>query len=363
MDSFDNVTNTTISPITTTESPHTVPIYIGYIGVIISVIFLGSNFLPIKRYQTGDGIFFQLMLTTGIWIVGFIVNWARGFPQFYALPMLGGFLWTTGNLNTVPVMNTIGLGLGTLFPNTVLLCLGWAIARFGWFGIKPEVPSNVTFNYLGVVLTVVSGLFFVFIKPSTGDAEEDESLINNQINQDNEIEEISSDDNSISDVKYFGNLSPNLKRIIGISLACIAGVLYAFTFTPALYVQDNYTNASDNALDFVFSLYTGIFLTSIVYFSIYCLVKKNKPVIYQEVILPAIVSGLMWGIGNSSFFLANNALTQAITFPIVSSGPSIVANLWGVVLYKEVKGIKNLSFLLVGFVFAILGSVFCGISK
>ena len=108
-----------------------VPAYIGYIGVTVSVLFLGSNYLPIKKYETADGMFFQLMLTTGIWTVGFVVNWARDFPKFYALPMLGGFLWSTGNLNTVPVMKTIGIGLGSLFPNVILLCLGWAIARFG----------------------------------------------------------------------------------------------------------------------------------------------------------------------------------------------------------------------------------------
>lgn len=125
--------NTTMMSTTATPAPdpHKVPTYIGLIGVCVSIFFLGSNFLPIKKYKTGDGMFFQLMLTTGIWVVGFCVNAARGFPKFYPLPMLGGFLWTTGNLNTVPVMKTIGLGLGTLFPNTILLCLGWAIARFG----------------------------------------------------------------------------------------------------------------------------------------------------------------------------------------------------------------------------------------
>lgn len=132
--SFENLTNTTtMSPTTTTFSPDSVPEYVGYIGVLISVLFLGSNYLPIKKFETGDGMFFQLMLTTGIWIIGFSVNWARDFPKFYALPMLGGFFWTTGNLNTVPVMNTIGIGLGSLFPNIILLCLGWGIARFGKF--------------------------------------------------------------------------------------------------------------------------------------------------------------------------------------------------------------------------------------
>ena len=75
------------------------------------------------------------------------------------------------------------------------------------------------------------------------------------------------------------------------------------------------------------------------------------------------VSGWMWGIGNSSFFLANNALTQAITFPIVSSGPSAISALWGVILYREIKGAKNLTLLGFGFALAVAGSILCGISK
>ncbi len=280
---------------TTTTSPpipsNTVPAYVGYIGIIVSVLFLGSNYLPIKKYPTGDGMFFQLLLTTGIWIVGFVVNWSRDFPKFYPLPMLGGFLWTTGNLNTVPVMNTIGIGLGSLFPNVILLCLGWAIARFGFFGITPEVPSNPTYNYIGVALTLISGVFFVFVKPNTTEKKTDEltdGLITNQ--QIEEVEEVSTRDNSNQQI-YFGNLNKNLKRVIGICLACCSGCLYAFTFTPALYVQDTYKDASPNALDYVFSLYTGIFVTSISYFSVYCIVKKNKPVVYPNVILPAICAG------------------------------------------------------------------------
>ena len=47
-------TNTTVGPLTTTTlAPAAVPVYIGYIGVLISVVFLGSNFLPIKAFETG----------------------------------------------------------------------------------------------------------------------------------------------------------------------------------------------------------------------------------------------------------------------------------------------------------------------
>ena len=55
----------------------------------VSSFFWGSYYLPVKQYVTGDGMFFQLVLCTGIWISSFIVNAVRGFPTFYAFPMLG----------------------------------------------------------------------------------------------------------------------------------------------------------------------------------------------------------------------------------------------------------------------------------
>lgn len=39
-------------------------------------------------------------------------------------------------------------------------------------------------------------------------------------------------------------------------------------------------------LDYVFAHFSGIFLTSTVYFLIYCAVRKNKPNVYPQAILP-----------------------------------------------------------------------------
>lgn len=90
-----NITTTTVvsTLTTTTLIPDTVPSYVGFIALTISILFFGSNYLPVKQFETGDGMFFQLILTTAIWTVGFVVYAIRGFPTFYALPMLGGFFW------------------------------------------------------------------------------------------------------------------------------------------------------------------------------------------------------------------------------------------------------------------------------
>lgn len=66
---------------------------IGFITLGLSTVFFGSNFLPVKQFETGDGVFFQLFVTLGIWTVGFVINAIRNFPTFYPLPLLGGFFW------------------------------------------------------------------------------------------------------------------------------------------------------------------------------------------------------------------------------------------------------------------------------
>lgn len=42
---------------TTSVAPETQPLpsYVGYIGIALAAIFFGSNFIPVKQYETGDG--------------------------------------------------------------------------------------------------------------------------------------------------------------------------------------------------------------------------------------------------------------------------------------------------------------------
>jgi hypothetical protein len=106
-------------PSFSSNSTTALPEYSGFLFLLGSSFLFGSNYLPVKQYETGGGLFFQLILSIGVWTVGFIVNWAVQFPKFEVIPMIGGVLWATGNLNTVPIIKSIGLGMGMIFWNTV----------------------------------------------------------------------------------------------------------------------------------------------------------------------------------------------------------------------------------------------------
>ena len=51
-------------------------------------------------------------------------------------------------------------------------------------------------------------------------------------------------------------------------------------------------------LDYAFGLFTGILLTSTFWFVLYCFCLKLKPKINPKLTIPALFSGVLFGIGN-----------------------------------------------------------------
>jgi len=341
----------------------------GFVGAIVAVVFFGSNFIPVKKFETGDGMFFQWVLCSAIWITGLVVNCLNGFPQFYPLAMLGGFLWATGNICVVPIIKTIGLGLGMLIWGSFNLLAGWTSGRFGWFGLQPEIPNDTTLNYIAIGFAMTRALLFISVDNSAemGNADKkDADLYYTAVNsnkQSGDDEELIDSSGATSSLSWEEKMSPKSKRILGATLSVLSGVFYGLSFTPVIYVKENYKDAPQHDIDYVFAHFSGIYATSTFYFIVYCMFKKNKPMIYPSAILPGMISGVMWAIADACWFIANNYLSEAISFPIITTGPGIVASLWGVLLFREVKGCKNYIVMAVAYTFTITGAVLAGLSK
>ncbi|XP_026885196.2 transmembrane protein 144a isoform X2 [Electrophorus electricus] len=295
----------------------------GFVSCAVSVLFYGSNFVPVKKIDTGDG-----------------------------------------NITVVPIVKTIGLGLGLLIWASFNLLMGWASSRFGWFGIEAETVAHPTLNYCGAGLCLFSAIVFFFVKsdvqrPTT--SEETPLLIDNSVNTLNRPS---------SDKSWVDMLSPRTKRVVGSVLAVGAGLLYGSSFIPVLYIKNHAANqdtrfsgASQFDLDYVFAQFSGIFLTSTVYFVIYCTFKKNKPQVFSKAILPGFVSGVMWGVATCCWFLANHYLSAVVSFPIITTVPGLIAAIWGVVVFKEVKGLRNYLVLVLAFCLVLTGALLTAFSK
>ena len=140
-------------------------------------------------------------------------------------------------------------------------------------------------NYIGVVIAALSAIFYIFVKSEVATnkiANFEEKSANDESNKTNKLNFQKS---SIDDI------NPTLKRIIGVSFALFSGVMYGLNYAPILYCIDNYEGASTNNLDYLYSFCSGTLITSIVFLFIYCIFKKNEPVVYANVILPGFISG------------------------------------------------------------------------
>jgi len=356
-ESINNTVDKTEDAASSTDSKE----YVGYIAAAVAILFFGSNFVPVKKIETGDGLFFQWVLCSGIWVVGMVTNCIVGSPTFYPFAMLGGFLWATGNMCVVPIIKTIGLGLGMLLWGSFNMLSGWATGRFGLFNTGKDVIGDYTLNTIAIVMAMLSALCWLFVKPDANslvDEHDDEDA--GLLASEHDLESL--DSSPADDQSWVDELTLMQKRVVGSSLSVISGLLYGFSFAPVLYVKHNYGDSQQD-IDYVFAHFSGIYLTGTFYFVIYCCATKNRPKIYSSVVLPALVSGVMWGIAEVGWFIANEHLEVAISFPIITTGPAIVASLWGVVVFKEVSGRRN--FLIMAFAYAvtIAAAVMAGVSK
>jgi len=93
-------------------------------------------------------------------------------------------------------------------------------------------------------------------------------------------------------------------------------------------------------------------------FIVYACVKKNFPSVYPNSILPAMVSGGMWGIAEASWMVSNGTLGMVISYPIVAVCPMLINTLWAVLLYREIQGRRNIILLVAAMTLNII-SVMC----
>jgi len=64
-------------------------------------------------------------------------------------------------------------------------------------------------------------------------------------------------------------LPPSLRRLLGISMAIGAGCCYGLNFNPPQHLIDSGKGASSHGIDYVFSHFCGIILTSTFYMVVY----------------------------------------------------------------------------------------------
>jgi membrane protein implicated in regulation of membrane protease activity len=202
---------------------------VGYAAAGVAVVCFGSNFIPVKKFNTGDGMFFQWIQCAAIWIVGVMVQLIRSNTNFYPVAMLGGFFWATGNIMVVPIVKMIGLGLGLLIWGTSNLVMGWASGRFGLFHLTKQPIDNSILNTIGVVFAVLSVIIFANVRPVSNNNNNNNKRVNSTEDEDEDaLEPLSSAVEAVQERTWVDSLSETQKRTLGITGSVISGIFYGY---------------------------------------------------------------------------------------------------------------------------------------
>ncbi|KAL3090200.1 hypothetical protein niasHS_006652 [Heterodera schachtii] len=375
---------------------------LGLSSCVVSSFCFGSMYVAVRKSgDPRDGMVVQWVVCSAIFLVGFLTFLFTGCPPFQHFAMFGGALWALGNLTAVPIINAIGLGMGILIWGVCGCVVGWAIGRFGLFGVNPNVPNSPILNYAGLVFVIIGGILFALVRPkdNKNNAKNDDEMPNELIGQKTMTESGAMTEERIglvetdkggdgtqrmaADGTDEGNgqrksaeklatenvakcMDSNLqKRIFAICSAVFAGICYGAMFTPVIYMQDNselFDNPPKDAILYVFSHFSGVYLTSTAVLLIYICFTKNRPYMDNRLIFPALLAGVFWAIAMLAWFVANDQLSQAITFPINSMAPGVIASVWSVLYFKEVDK-RDLKLLASAMLVTIFGAVLVGLSK
>jgi len=321
---------------------------LGFIGAIVASVFFGSNYVPTKNYPQGDGMSFVWIFSSGVLTVGIISMFITGKAIFVYTGLIGGSLWATGNLCVIPIVKLIGLGLGLLLWGSTSLLTGFLVGKFGLLGLTKDPIPQPGMNWAGIICVMAAMAVFFFIKPTLEDDELSPLMGNENTSDRYQIQVVKEPSTS----SIWERLPEKIKPLVGTLLAIFSGLLYGVNMVPmSLWVQkEKAAGTPPHVLDFVLSHFIGIYLYTTVIFLVYCLVKR-PPQIFPQSILPSYLSGAMWGVAQCGLMAATAELGYTIGFPIGSAGPLVVSSLWSVLYFREIRGRRNILFLLGSFVF------------
>eukprot|EP01065_Artemidia_motanka_P016159 TRINITY_DN1989_c2_g1_i3.p1 TRINITY_DN1989_c2_g1~~TRINITY_DN1989_c2_g1_i3.p1 ORF type:complete len:467 (+),score=160.91 TRINITY_DN1989_c2_g1_i3:87-1487(+) len=241
---------------------------LGFVGVTMAAVGFGSNFIVIKKYDPGDGMFFQFCMCVAVFMTGLVYHLARGAPPLQPPAMIGGCLWALGNAMCPFIIDAIGMGLGLSVWGAANMLTGWGSAHFGLFGLDKETVSKTGMNVAGALVAVVSVLVYAQVKTMSGDDDEssgdeydaEEDGADPQIDgprRRNTQKSGHSVRSNRSESSFSGagvaaagasrkgkpaEDGGRFKTLAGLLMSLVAGVFFGSCFTPAQVVSDHAAN-------------------------------------------------------------------------------------------------------------------------
>ncbi|VDM60326.1 unnamed protein product [Angiostrongylus costaricensis] len=232
-------------------------------------------------------------------------------------------------------------------PPLVVYCMlqiivGWSVSRFGLYGLlEPTEVKHSVLNYIGVIVTLISGVLFIFVKQANErsladgtdvDETAQELTIKAECRGEHVVLNTTSDSNT-SETTEKRNQCRKKPQLVGIAmmgevlrkkfryLLMTMGLatLHGLMMTPIEKLKQRHPSEDlYQALDYVWSFYSSVFVASTIYFFLYCVIRRKEAYVNSALVLPSVGYGVLWTTGMTMWMLSSGVLLQVIAYPIVT---------------------------------------------
>jgi len=313
----------------------------GYILGALSAVFNGSFASIFKTEKVAaaklDPMLFQLYVSAGVFLSSFVV-----------IPFLSYNKELTGKptAGTALVFEPLGLVAGALFVLAISFsflavdCIGVALGQGVWGGIAIVVSyawgviafgnpiASPLLAGLAMILLCIGVVGIAFCEAIGGKFGDSSSPREHfDVAQQHSFEVRTADSDS---TEGSGGAS---KRALGMVYAACVGFCGGSILAPMHYVPD-----SASGLAFVVSFGIGTMVASPLVAAFAFMLRGNIPDLHFAATFPAgLFSGLLYNIGNVLQIIAIPLISFSIAGPLLQCA-LFVAGLWGIFIFKEIKG-------------------------
>lgn len=371
----------------------------GLIAALIGCVAFGSFGAPLKCTAVNmvnggkgpDPFVLQTYKSSMYFLTSWVVLLLGVDFEYTNWGLVSGFMWVTGGVCGIFGIRNAGLAVsvGTWSSITVLISFSWGIF---FFNEQVQSVAGTVFGVLLMIFGFIGMAYFSSLKDcdETETLDSDlsleiggdltESLLENgeeEMQEQNEEELREQTENEVrniiqetdkvaaddeSSVFFLGIKWDRI--VLGILGAAIDGVLGGSNLIPMKLAP-----SIDRGLDYVISFAIGAAVATLTGWIIYFFINSYKrasfhagykalPSMYlDKILLPGALSGLLWSIGNVCQILSVTFLGESIGMSIVQS-QMIISGLLGIVLFEEIKSVRNIVYWVLSALLTFVGIVF-----
>jgi glucose uptake protein GlcU len=280
-------------------------------------------------------------------------------------------LWVPTSLLSLVAVKHIGISVGqSIWAGvTVIVSFIWGVALF------QESPSQIGLAILGLILILIG-----IVGLSVCNSDKVKSLgRETKVQEQPLLRDMS--DKAIEDT---GSTSTKKVFLVGLVAAIGTGLTNGSMLVPAKYAAklDTCHNAYRHLLSllvffffflshhsvlkisgqgFIVSFGIGVAIVTSVLAVLFYIVTRKRPVLKpSSMALPAMVSGVMWSIGNYGSIFAAQYLGLAVGFSLTQTA-LLVGGIWGLTLLKEIRGFLPITIWCVSAAILLAGSAILAI--